>query len=222
MQPVQASSKPYVVVVGIDYSETGELALERAFQMARERTPFEPHVIHVASTYGPALRVEVGHDAYALSLDEAIKQLDEYVHRRLTQYTKDHGTPLFDRVCAHQRAGAPAEEIAQLASDLEADLVVVGTHGRRGVRHLLLGSVAEGVVRMAPCPVLVVRPNTAGAEVPKIQPACPYCVEARKESGGKELWCPEHNHRHVRAHTHHYIDRRGTEANMPLLFGMPR
>lgn len=222
MQPSQASSKTYVVVVGVDYSETGELALERAFQMAREHAAFQPHVVHVASNYGPALRVDVGHDAYALSIDEAVKQLDEYVHRRLDAYTQKHGTPLFQRVCAHQRAGAPAEEIAQLASDLEADMVVVGTHGRRGVRHLLLGSVAEGVVRMAPCPVLVVRPHTAALEVPQIQPPCPLCVETRKETGGKELWCAEHNRRHARAHTHHYIDRRSSEANMPLLFGMPR
>jgi nucleotide-binding universal stress UspA family protein len=47
--------------------------------------------------------------------------------------------------------------IAQLARDWNADLLVVGTHGRRGVSRLLLGSVAEGMVRVAPCPLLLVR-----------------------------------------------------------------
>jgi nucleotide-binding universal stress UspA family protein len=61
-------------------------------------------------------------------------------------------------VC-HIRLDAASEEISQLAADLEADLVVVGTHGRRGLGRFLLGSVAEGVVRAAPCPVFVVRPK---------------------------------------------------------------
>jgi nucleotide-binding universal stress UspA family protein len=56
------------------------------------------------------------------------------------------------------RFGDAGDAIAQLASDIEADLVVVGTHGHRGLERLLLGSVAENVVRLAPCPVLVVRP----------------------------------------------------------------
>ena len=50
-----------------------------------------------------------------------------------------------------------ADTIAQLAHDWKADLLVVGTHGRRGVTRLLLGSVAERVVRVAPCPLLLVR-----------------------------------------------------------------
>ena len=55
------------------------------------------------------------------------------------------------------RTGAPYEEIGALATDERADLVVMGTHGRGGVGRALLGSVADRVVRMAPCPVLTVR-----------------------------------------------------------------
>ncbi|MGH7315769.1 MAG: universal stress protein [Candidatus Rokuibacteriota bacterium] len=55
------------------------------------------------------------------------------------------------------RAGAPHEEIVALARDERADLVVIGTHGRGGVSRALLGSVADRVVRLAPCPVLTVR-----------------------------------------------------------------
>jgi len=53
--------------------------------------------------------------------------------------------------------GQPAHEIAVCARELEADLIVISTHGRTGLRHVLVGSVAENVVRYAPCPVLVVR-----------------------------------------------------------------
>jgi nucleotide-binding universal stress UspA family protein len=55
------------------------------------------------------------------------------------------------------RMGHPCEEILRYAGDKDIDLVVMGTHGRSGVAHLLLGSVAERVVRTAPCPVLTVR-----------------------------------------------------------------
>ncbi len=61
------------------------------------------------------------------------------------------------------RAGAPAAEILKVADDEKVDLIVVGTHGRKGVPHLLLGSVAEQLVRDARCPVLTVRPKPASA-----------------------------------------------------------
>jgi universal stress protein A len=56
------------------------------------------------------------------------------------------------------RMGAPAAEIVSAAADLKADLLCIGTHGRTGLAHFLLGSVAERIVRHAPCPVLTVRP----------------------------------------------------------------
>jgi nucleotide-binding universal stress UspA family protein len=55
------------------------------------------------------------------------------------------------------RAGVPHEEILALATDERADLIVIGTHGRGGVNRALLGSVADRVVRLAPCPVLTIR-----------------------------------------------------------------
>lgn len=55
------------------------------------------------------------------------------------------------------RIGSAEEEIITVAKELPADLIVIGTHGRRGLTHFFLGSVAEKVVRTAPCPVLTVR-----------------------------------------------------------------
>jgi len=57
------------------------------------------------------------------------------------------------------QAGKPATEIAKTAKDWPADLLVIGSHGRGGVQRVLLGSVAEGVMGHAPCPVLVIRAN---------------------------------------------------------------
>lgn len=62
-----------------------------------------------------------------------------------------------EKVSTYFRTGAPAEEIVRFAEEQSADLIVMGTHGWTGVRHLIVGSVAENVVRMANCPVLTVR-----------------------------------------------------------------
>jgi nucleotide-binding universal stress UspA family protein len=59
--------------------------------------------------------------------------------------------------------GTPAEEILRVAREEKVDLIVMGTHGRTGLRHLLLGSVAEEVTRHAPCPVFTVRSGAAVA-----------------------------------------------------------
>jgi len=59
--------------------------------------------------------------------------------------------------------GRPAAAVVEYAEQEHADLIVMGTHGRGGVTHLLLGSVAERVIRSAPCPVLTVRESGAGA-----------------------------------------------------------
>jgi universal stress protein A len=55
------------------------------------------------------------------------------------------------------RTGFPSQEITQIAKNISADIVVISTHGHTGLKHVFLGSVAERVVRHAPCPVLVVR-----------------------------------------------------------------
>jgi len=68
--------------------------------------------------------------------------------------------------------GSPASEIVRLARELPADWVVMGTHGRTGLGRLLMGSVAEAVVRRAPCPVLTLKaPFKAAAEAPARVPA---------------------------------------------------
>jgi len=59
------------------------------------------------------------------------------------------------------RTGDPRDLIIDVARELGADLIITGTHGRRGVRRALIGSIAESVVRTAPCPVLTIREHKA-------------------------------------------------------------
>jgi hypothetical protein len=144
--------------------------------------------------------------------------LNEYSEKRMNELAAEaRSSRPPKRIVSHLRLNAAAEEIAQLASDLEADLVVVGTHGRRGVRRLLIGSVAERVVRLAHCPVLVVRPKGHGERAPEIQPPCPRCLEARRQSGGQELWCAQHKEKHGPRHTYHFTHRGATQTNPPLV-----
>jgi nucleotide-binding universal stress UspA family protein len=68
-------------------------------------------------------------------------------------------------VHCEESAMRPFAAINQFAKELPADLVVIGSHGRSGLRHALLGSTAEKVVRKAPCPVLVIKSGAAGPEL---------------------------------------------------------
>ncbi|MFO0569863.1 MAG: universal stress protein [Polyangiaceae bacterium] len=214
------SRKPYVIVVGIDFSPIGDAALRRAFELASREEDGEVHVIYVARGYGPLVHLDTGAEIVTASMDEASQKLKGYVEEKLAAFVgaqAERGLGTFTRAVTHIRLDAPAEEIAQLASDLEASLVVVGTHGRRGVRRILLGSVAEGVVRLAPCATLVVRPPEAGP-VAQIEPPCPDCVRVRAESKGEDLWCPRHHERHGRRHTYHYVGRlSSTREGLPGL-----
>ncbi len=77
--------------------------------------------------------------------------------RRILQEVADAGARAGVSVETRMVTGIPFDDIVRIGADLPADLIIMGTHGRTGVSHLLLGSVAEKVVRRAPCPVLTVR-----------------------------------------------------------------
>ncbi len=85
-------------------------------------------------------------------------------------------------------SGRPAREIVAYARDKRVDLIVLGTHGRTGVTRAILGSVSEGVVRLAPCPVLTVpvvpaaRPEAEGRTGTHAAPAAPRCLVCAGET----------------------------------------
>lgn len=222
------NSKPYVILAAVDYSTAGDLALERALELATEKRSATVHVVNVLPVYqaGAAVDSESASGAWAgtlPSVNEAAEQLRVYTQRKIGEFRARHAeldSTVLDTVVAHQRVDVPSEEITRLARELDADLIVVGTHGRRGLSRLLLGSVAEGTVRLAFCPVLVVRPKAQLEEqpqVPVIEPACPRCVEVRRETHGAELWCEQHREHHGQRHTYHQADRSAADSNLPLV-----
>ncbi len=144
------------ILVPVDGSDTGNLALQEAIRLARSE--------------GTRLRIiyVVDSAAYIWDAESApidLKQIKDSVRSyargvldRAERIAKDAGIGAETRVVETERMGQRvASRIAEQAREWPADLIVIGTHGRRGLDHLLLGSVAEGVVRIAPVPVLLVR-----------------------------------------------------------------
>ncbi|MFN8613624.1 MAG: universal stress protein [Vulcanimicrobiota bacterium] len=93
---------------------------------------------------------------------ELLPELQRKAEIRALNYLEDRAArlaPLEVLVCTP--VGSPRDEIARLAESHHCELVVMTSHGRDGAQHMLLGSVAEGVVRQSPCPVLLVRPQSS-------------------------------------------------------------
>jgi nucleotide-binding universal stress UspA family protein len=220
MATTSVDGKPYTIVVGVDFSEASELAVHRAFELACERPQAELHLVNVVQTYGPQVAYEMPVDSSSLAVltvAEARARFKSYADQAVGRFLAQNPGKLLARIFTHVRFDSIADEIAQLAADLEADLVVVGTHGRRGISRVLLGSSAEATVRLAPCPVLVVRPKAVPEAPPRIEPPCPDCVTARRESGGGEMWCERHRERHGQRHTYFQRDRVSSDMEMPLI-----
>jgi universal stress protein A len=139
------------VLVAVDFSETSKNALAYGKQLAAAFGG-RLHVLHVAdviSMSAAQFYPEGPGDPEAKSRELASGQLRAYLAAEGAA-----GASTAVRV-----APEPAIEIVEHVKQIHADLLVLGTHGRTGVSRLLMGSVAEQVVRTAPCPVLIVRPS---------------------------------------------------------------
>lgn len=163
------SRKPEAIVVGLDFSDLGRRAVEEAISIASRREHSELHVIIIAEQRGMLL--ELPGDAAPLPEKDAQAAAVERVGAIVTSH-QPRGDVRLDRVAVYLVTGDPAKLIADLARALDASLIVVGTHGRKGVSRLILGSVAERVVRDAPCSVIVIRPPDflGGEKVPDVEP----------------------------------------------------
>ena len=115
--------KPQIIVVGVDFSEASELAVQQAFLLATAPPGAEVHLVNVVQTYGTQVTYEMPVDASALSvlsMAEARERFGRYADRALTSFQALHPGRAVPRVVAHVRCDAIADEIAQLAADLEA------------------------------------------------------------------------------------------------------
>jgi len=146
------------ILVPTDFSAPSEAALAYGREIA-DRFDATLHLIHIAEN--PFLRAAV---VDRRSLEEAPTR---WLEDRLTDADRRHGA-----VAIVEQGDEPASEILQYATSANIDLIVMGTHGRTGLARVVLGSVAEAVVRAAPCPVLTVhsgecapiRASSEGAE----------------------------------------------------------
>jgi nucleotide-binding universal stress UspA family protein len=140
---------PKNILVPTDFSQGAEAALEYAVALAA-KLDAKVHLLHVVGLQ--MLSAETGMVLSASIVDEIFKdnqkELDRLVAARQGQC--GFGATLLE-------SGDARGVIQVVANNLKADLIVMGTHGRRGFKRLLLGSVAETLVRIAPCPVLLVR-----------------------------------------------------------------
>lgn len=144
------------ILVPVDGSDTSNKALVAALQMARENGG-RVRLMHVLDELAYLSGYEVGADLLKVARDYAVKVLDDAL-----AMAKAAGVPA-DTKLVEAPGVRIGEAVAAEARSWEADLVVTGTHGRRGIGRVLLGSGAEQVLRMAPVPVLAVRSSEAPA-----------------------------------------------------------
>jgi nucleotide-binding universal stress UspA family protein len=142
------------IVVGADMSETGDQALRQAVALAKQLPNSELHITYV-------IRAERGlHDANRLEqMSRELRTNLETLRAHVTSVCAppSGSQPFAQDAVFHLRLGEPAKALHQVAVDVDADMIVVGTHGRKGMDKLMLGSVAEELVRMAHLPVVVAR-----------------------------------------------------------------
>ena len=150
------------ILVPLDLSTSEENALNYAVEMARKLNG-KIVLLHV---------IEPGYSdpEPALAYLPASTEIQERAGRKRLREVAQKliPKPLFDKVIL--RLGSPYYEITAAAKELNTDLIVISTHGRTGLRHVLMGSTAERVVRHAHCPVLTVRMSETPVANPKVEP----------------------------------------------------
>jgi nucleotide-binding universal stress UspA family protein len=139
------------ILFATDFSEGSSYALPYAADMARQYGA-KLYIIHVIFDVAKTAGWYVPH----VSIDEIYQDMEKSAMAELEKTSLDEMRGLKD-VERLVLKGIPYEEIDKFASEQKIDLIVLGTHGRRGIDRVLFGSTAEQVVRNAPCPVLSVR-----------------------------------------------------------------
>lgn len=132
-----------------DFSEYNSAALEYATKLAAE-SGATLHLVHVHDTRDLSTAMGEASYLYAAKWDDDRRRAEE----RLKKITPKDPTVAYEH---HALLGLPDAEIVGFAADHHVDLIVMASHGRSGISRLVMGSVAEGVMRKAACPVLVVK-----------------------------------------------------------------
>lgn len=143
------------ILVPLDFSEFGKHALRYGCEFAR-RFGAELHLLHVVEDIYPMVP-EAG---MLLPVQgDYLAELQASARKALEKLPETEWSQGIAEIIRHVETGTPFLEVIRYAKAHEIDLIVVGTHGRTGLVHMLMGSVAEKIVRKSPCPVLTVRPE---------------------------------------------------------------
>jgi nucleotide-binding universal stress UspA family protein len=141
------------ILVATDFGEAADAALMYGRTLAR-MFGAELHVLHVTED---VYLTGGGVESYLAVFPGLQKDVDDAARKRLDALLVDNDADAPPRKAVVLSSSTPAYTIMQYAKDAGIDLIVMGTHGRGALRHLVMGSVAEKVVRIASCPVLTVR-----------------------------------------------------------------
>lgn len=190
-QTEKAGESSLCIVVGLAFNAADGAAFDQAVSIASGAGRSELHLVHVFEEEPAKAQTR-----------ELIDHLRLYVNEKAAAAGGLKGIT----VGIHIRTGKPVRELAQFASDLGANLIVIGSHKGPHLKSWLVGSTAEQLIARATCPVLVAapKPSPAQPEEPAIEPACPDCLKTRAATRGASWWCDRHSHRGERAHTFSY------------------
>ena len=139
------------ILVAVDFSDTSI----RALQVARDIGTRLNARLHVVN-FVPMRVMDMGMEGGVDFIEEMHQKELEESREKLDKFVQEHTTGE-DEVEHYTKSGEPSAEINAMAEETGAELIVIGTHGRTGLKHLLLGSVAESILRVADVPVLCVR-----------------------------------------------------------------
>jgi len=142
------------ILAPVDFSEHSERALDQAIGLAK-RFGAELHLLHCYQVY-PVGAVAPDDVTPPQSLERTMEEAARGLLSEWTRRAAEQGV----KVWHHLGGSPPSGEIAAIAERLGADLIVMGTRGLSGFKHVLLGSVAERTIWIAPCPVLTVKRDT--------------------------------------------------------------
>ncbi|MFO0613592.1 MAG: universal stress protein [Polyangiaceae bacterium] len=149
--------KTPIVLAAVDLFKGSSLVLSRALQLAAGDSEDRGtvHVVHVTEpNIGNVKPTEVDAPDLTGYDPSAVQKLCD---KHLKDFAVHHAGPTAPKIVVHTVTGDPADQIVAEAARVDADVIVLATHGRTGLKRLLLGSVAEKVVRLAGCPVFVLR-----------------------------------------------------------------
>lgn len=144
-----------VIVCATDFSDASRRALERAIDLARRYGVPRVVLLHVAEVVERVADTGTPDASWMIEWNRYEEVEAAKVRKAAEAATAEHGI----EVVPDFRSGRPWRAIVNGARELGADLLVIGTHGRSGLERALMGSVAERVVRHAPCTVVVARPR---------------------------------------------------------------